>query len=414
MRFFEYKTDMNIILANAAVKNGNRGCVALSISSIFILDRLLGERNIPHTFYLPQSGFPGGEKHTYRAGNMQVEFVSLPDIASPSPVQRLKNLWKYSEYKEAKGIYRHADFIFDIGQGDSFADIYGKRRFDWIYNNYRLGMKYHKPYCILPQTIGPFKEPKIREQAREGMEYASCVMVRDKQSYDYVKGLLPNKPVTEIIDVAFFMPYTRKEFGRDFVHVGLNVSALLWHGGYTGDNQFGLKADYPSLVRSVMDYFLEQGNVKVHLIPHVVGGERHVENDYAVSYDLFEEYGHPNLVLSPLFLDPIAAKNYIAGMDFFMGARMHSTIAAFSSGVPVFPMAYSRKFNGLFADTLQYPHMADMKAQADGEILDSIKGCYARRDELKRQIDERMHTTVEERRKLMEEKLCAFLGISKG
>ncbi|WP_366938420.1 polysaccharide pyruvyl transferase family protein [uncultured Phocaeicola sp.] len=402
---------MNIILTNAPVKNGNRGCVALSLSAMYIIDKILNDRNIPHQFYLPQSGYEKIAEHTIKAGDVILKFMSLMDITPLSIKHQLKKMFKHKEYQTTKKAYQKADFILDIGQGDSFADIYGKRRFDWIFSQYRLGMKYKKPYCILPQTIGPFKEASIRAQACKGINYAKCVLVRDKQSRDYVKELLPDKPVTEIIDVAFFMPFKRKEFNKDFVHVGLNVSALLWHGGYTRDNQFGLKVDYPSLVRSIMDYFLEQANVKVHLIPHVVGGERHIENDYAVSYDLFEEYNHPNLILSPLFLDPIVAKSYIAGMDFFMGARMHSTIAAFSSEVPVFPMAYSRKFNGLFTDTLQYPYMADMKAQSETEILAGIKQYYEQRERLKELEHNRMQTTVEERRKLMEEKLCEFFGI---
>ena len=143
----------------------------------------------------------------------------------------------------------------------------------------------------------------------------------------------------------------------------------------------------------------------------MVGSERHVENDYAVSFDLCEEYNHPNLVLSPLFLDPIAAKNYIAGMDFFMGARMHSTIAAFSSGVPVVPMAYSRKFNGLFIDTLQYPYMVDMKVQSETDMIDVIKQSYEQRKKLKDIEHSRMRTTVEECKKLLYEKLCNFLKI---
>ena len=40
---------------------------------------------------------------------------------------------------------------------------------------------------------------------------------------------------------------------------------------------------------------------------------------------------------------------------------MHATIGAISSGVPVIPVAYSRKFNGLY-DTLQYPFYIDAKA----------------------------------------------------
>lgn len=406
---------MKIIIANAAVNNGNRGCVALSLSSMYIIDKILNNRNIPHTFYLPQSGYDKKEEHTIKVGEITLKFVSLMDITPLTVKQYVKNLIKYlakwKEYQATKKVYKEADFILDIGQGDSFADIYGKSRFDWIFSQYQLGMKLKKTYCILPQTIGPFEVPAIRKQACKGINYAKCVMTRDKQSYDFVKELLSEKVVSEIIDVAFFMPYKKKVFDSDSIHVGLNVSALLWHGGYTRDNQFGLKVDYPSLIRSIIDYFLKQANVKVHLIPHVVGSERHVENDYAVSFDLVEEYNRPDLILSPLFLDPISAKNYIAGMDFFMGARMHSTIAAFSSEVPVYPMAYSRKFNGLFIDTLQYPYMADMKVQSETEILAGIKQCYEQREKLKELEHNRMQTTVEERRKLMEERLCEFFGI---
>ena len=41
---------------------------------------------------------------------------------------------------------------------------------------------------------------------------------------------------------------------------------------------------------------------------------------------------------------------------------MHATIAAISSGVPVIPVAYSRKVNGLYGN-LQYPHYIDAKDQ---------------------------------------------------
>jgi len=401
---------MKIVIVNAAIQNGNRGCVALSISAVSILGEILNGKNIPHTFYLPQSGYAQKGTHVIKVDDEVIKFVSLPDITPLDFKHKLKKLLK-KDYAQTEDVYKNADFIFDIGQGDSFADIYGKGRFDWIFSQYRLGMKYHKPYCILPQTIGPFKDPKIREQAKRGIEYASCVMVRDKQSYDYVKELLPKKEVTEIIDVAFFMPFKRKTFDKSRVHVGLNISALLWHGGYTRNNQFGLKTDYQSLVRDIIKYFLAQDGVTLHLIPHVVGADRGVENDYAVSFDLCEEFNNTNLVLSPLFLDPISAKNYIAGMDFFMGARMHSTIAAFSSGVSVVPMAYSRKFNGLFSDTLQYPYVADMKAQGNSDIMAVVKDSFEKRENLKKQIAERMATTVRERKMIFEKKLSEFLGL---
>lgn len=392
---------LNIIIANAPVYNGNRGCVALSISSMFIINDMLSKKNILCKFYLPQSGYNEYKEYEVMIGNKVLKYTAIPDISDTSLKSKIKRLFKIKRFLDVSNIYKHADYIFDIGQGDSFSDIYGKKRFEWIFSQHKLGRKYNKPYCILPQTIGPFSSKVIEKQAIKGIEWAKCVMVRDKQSFDYVKEMLPNKEVHEIIDVAFFMPYVKKVFDSSFIHVGLNISALLWHGGYTRDNQFGLKSDYQQLIKDIIKYFLSLNNVKLHLIPHVVGGERSFENDYAVSYDLYEEFHHPNLILAPLFLDPIIAKGYIAGMDFFMGARMHSTIAAFSSGVPVVPMAYSRKFNGLFGETLKYPFVSDMKTQVNENILLDIKNLYAERCKLQKIIDECLKKTVLERKKLL-------------
>lgn len=403
---------MNIILANSSVISGNRGCVALCISSMYIIDEILSKKNINYTFYLPQSGHTEYKEYEVNIAGKILRYTAIPDISGTTIKSKVKNLIKYKEYCNTKEIYKKADYIFDIGQGDSFADIYGKNRFDWIFSQYKLGRKYNKPYCILPQTIGPFDNPQIREQAIKGIKWAKCVMARDKQSVDFVKELIPSCNVSEIIDVAFFLPYKKKMFDSSFIHVGLNVSALLWQGGYTKNNQFGLKCDYQKLIREIIKYFLTIDSVKVHLIPHVVSGERGIENDYAVSYDLCEEFNNSNLILAPLFLDPIIAKGYIAGMDFFMGARMHSTIAAFSSGVPVLPMAYSRKFNGLFCNTLKYPYIADMKNEDNKSIMNLIKEKFQYRDNLKKLIAVRQDTIIKERKDILSNKIKCFLNIN--
>ena len=309
-------------------------------------------------------------------------------------------------------VFKEADFILDIGQGDSFADIYGEFRFKLIDIIHTIARKYHKSYCLLPQTIGPFENEEIKKQAIKSIEKASLCMARDKQSYDYVLENVPQqKNVSEYIDVAFFLPYEMISQDKNYIHVGINISALLWHGGYTRNNQFGLKCDYQSLARQLIDYFLNQENVKVHLVPHVVGSERSIENDYAVSYDLWREYDNPNLLIAPLALGPIEIKSYIAGLDFFMGARMHATIGAFSAGVPVVPMAYSRKFNGLFLDTLSYNHMVDMKTMDNDDIVEIIKIAYANRNDLKKEIEHQMSTTVKEKKQLIMNKLKEFFTL---
>ena len=404
----------NIILANAPIKNGNRGCVALSITMMSLIDEVMNNAGVQYRLFLPDSQFGDQKKHEYLIND---KVISFEDCSYPKGLSfkdniklQLKSLTKGGN--KAKQIFENADFILDIGQGDSFADIYGEHRFRIIDRIHVMARKYKKTYCILPQTIGPFKDTMIAHLAHESIANASCCMARDKQSYDYViKNISEQQKIAEYIDVAFFMPYEKIEQESGYTHVGLNISSLLWHGGYSRDNQFGLKCDYKKLVKEIINYFLSLKKTKVHLIPHVVEGERGIENDYEVSYEIWREYNNANLVLAPFALGPIEIKSYIAGMDFFMGARMHATIGAFSSSVPVVPMAYSRKFNGLFVDTLLYDAMVDMKTMNNNLILSEITQNYANRSSLKEMINERMTGIVAERRKMLVEDLNSFFNL---
>jgi polysaccharide pyruvyl transferase WcaK-like protein len=401
-----------IILSNAPIKNGNRGCVALSITAMSIIDRIFREANEEYRLYLTDASVAENGECKYIADGMQTLSFMQCDRFPLDMKDILKKIIKSGTI--GGKMIRNADYILDIGQGDSFADIYGKQRFELIDNIHKTARFFGKPYCLLPQTIGPFNDEKIRKKAIKSIEGATMVMARDRQSYDYVKENAPaQKNIREYIDVAFYMPYKRIEFSKDSIHVGINISSLLWHGGYSRDNQFGLKGDYQQIVKSLIDYFLSLPNVTLHLIGHVVGAERHIENDYAVNYDIWKEHGNnPRLVLAPLALTPVDVKGYIAGMDFFMGARMHATIGAFSSGVPVVPMAYSRKFNGLFVDTLQYNHLADLKSMSETEVLDKVKEAFSKREELKLVIDERMNGVVREREKIMIDDLKIFFKLN--
>ena len=405
---------VKIILANAPIKNGNRGCVALSVSAMALIDELIEKQSCDYVFYLPNSGYNDGQEHEI---HFKDKIIKYYDIGYPFGINLTNTLQNWckmflkNDFRSFR-IFDNADYILDLGQGDSFADIYGELRFKLIDRIHCIARKYHKPYCLLPQTIGPFKNERIRKKAIKSIEKARLCMARDKQSYDYMLENVPQqKNVSEYIDVAFFLPYETISQDKNYIHVGINISALLWHGGYTRNNQFGLKCEYQSLVEQLINHFLNQPNVKVHLIPHVVGSERSIENDYAVSYDLWREYNNANLILAPLALGPIEIKSYIAGMDFFMGARMHATIGAFSAGVPVVPMAYSRKFNGLFIDTLSYHHIADMKTMDNDDIIQIIQEAYDNRDSLTNEIAYQKETTVREKKQLIMNKLKEFFNL---
>lgn len=405
---------MKIILGNAPIKNGNRGCVALTISIAHLIDEIMEKAGLSYELYLSDSQYDDRNKHEILIGDRRIEFKNCRYPIGISLKNNIGTIIKNIVKGGDLNVFMKADYILDIGQGDSFSDIYGFIRFNSIDRIHRIANFLNIPYCILPQTIGPFENHKIEHRAIKSISNASCCMARDKQSYDYVVSKIPSlKAVKEYIDVAFFLPYDKIEQDSSFIHVGINVSALLWNGGYTRNNQFGLKCNYKNLIIDVVDFFLGIENVKVHLIPHVVGAERTIENDYGVSYDLWRQYNNSNLILAPLALGPVEIKSYIAGMDFFVGARMHATIGAFSSGVPVVPMAYSRKFNGLFIDTLDYPHICDMKESGNTEIMSTIKDFFHSRLQLKELIDDRINNVVSEKKEMLMRDLTDFFNIHK-
>lgn len=282
-----------------------------------------------------------------------------------------------------------ADIAFDIGAGDSFTDIYGAKRFfsTWI-TKIRAALR-GVPQILAPQTIGPFDTAWARPLARFAMNRMDHVVTRDSPSSEFVRELGIRAPLLEATDVAMALPANAamRPAGGDggITRVGLNVSGLLFNGGYTQANQFGLRDDYPALMRRMIDWFLEQPGVELHLVPHVLADAQPVEDDRKASLALAEEF--PGIVVAPVFRNPVDIKGYISGMDFFAGSRMHATIAAFSSGVPVVPLAYSRKFRGVFG-TLGYPHVADLKSETADEIMVRIETGFRNRDSLAAEVAE--------------------------
>ncbi|MCE6950234.1 polysaccharide pyruvyl transferase family protein [Cereibacter sphaeroides] len=286
----------------------------------------------------------------------------------------------------AEGLKR-ADIVIDIGGGDSFADIYGLKRFLTVWATKLHTIRMGKPLILSPQTIGPFDTAYAPPLARWAMNRSRLVVSRDAPTTAFLEAIgVRSDRVLEATDVAMRLPHDapapRPEGG--LVRVGLNVSGLLMNGGYTKANQFGLKGDYPALIRRIIGRFHGRDDVELHLVGHVQSRGIAVEDDHRANEALAKEF--PGVKVSPFFTSPIEAKSYIAGMDFFMGARMHATIAAFSSRVPVVPMAYSRKFAGVFG-TLGYNRVVDCKSDSDDEILARIEEGFANRGQLRAEID---------------------------
>ena len=355
---------LKIALIFHLAKNDNLGVGALTVSEVVILRSVARRQSLDIHITVIDGAAP------------RPPCVSGPDVTvlAMRPIRNPLSFFR---------VVRANDLVVDIGGGDSFTDIYGGSRFAKM-----MLMKYlvhlaGRPLVLAPQTIGPFKSRIRQFIAAQTIRLSAIVATRDTMSTKAVRAMGIKQPIIEASDVALRLPYIAASAERieGPVRVGINISGLLISGGYTRNNMFGLQMDYRQLVRDIIARFqCHPDGCEIHLVPHVIAYDRSdegsVEDDYQASLDIAKEF--PGVIVAPAFATPSEAKSYIAGLDFFMGARMHACIGAFSSGVPVVPMAYSRKFAGLFG-TIGYDHTVDCTTQSADIILAQIFAAYEAR-----------------------------------
>lgn len=395
------KKKIAIVWANPY--NRNLGVGALAYSSLALINDLCNNNNISAEFTFLGSSI--GKPDKLEIGDRVIEFDNILGIDFSNWKSYAKMLLKPKKYETRKIL--SFDLVLDMGEGDSFADIYGDKRFNRIYSSKLFFNFFNIPQVLLPQTIGPFSQNSKEKKAISIMKKLSLVLSRDKKSYDYTAKFLPGTKIAELVDIAFYMPFSKVKYNNGKINVGINVSGLLWNGGYTGKNQFNMKTDYKAVIFSLFDYFTKIDEVQLHIVSHVIPEHQPVESDYLVGEELKRSY--PQAILAPVFKNPIEAKSYISGLDFFTGARMHACIAAFSSGVPVVPMAYSRKFNGLFTDTLKFDDIADCVNEENEIVFNKIIGGFKRRSDLSFKVSDSIVNVVDPRLQILKQILLKVI-----
>lgn len=368
---------MKIGLMGFEFESANKGCEALVYSFLSIINDRLNSDTIIYNF----SGTNLGNVPSYFKN---VHFVNVHP--------KLKDI----KFTYLRTLYT-CDFIFDVTMGDSFSDIYSKEYCNWLMRHKRIAEIMCKKYVLLPQTYGPFEHESSADKAKKVFNKAYKIYCRDEMSQKLLKEKFNIQKSILASDMAFVLPYDKGMFNfSNYKKVGLNISGLLYKGGFHTENQFGLSLNYPELINRIVAELVKQ--YEVHLIPHVIDlKEDSYDDDYKTCEMLHNKY--PNTILAPAFETPIQAKSYISNMDIFIGSRMHSTIASFSSAVVTIPISYSRKFEGLFG-SLNYPYVVNAKEESTESAYELILKYIERKDELSKVQYESM--------KIVSEKNLAF------
>lgn len=329
-----------IVLMGCDFTCPNKGCEALSFSVVSLLKNIYGNESIEIVNVTYKDSL--GEFPDY-----------FPNIKFINWRMRFKSL---SYYIETIKMIQSCDAVLDITYGDSFSDIYGK---SWLIKtniNKFLGEKFCRKFVLMPQTYGPFYNNRLKKQSLRLISKAGLAYSRDEKSINYLQSNSVNN-VHLTTDLAMALPYddstSNSIVKTDKVNIGVNVSSLLWDN-YGESNKFNLTVDYREYTYKLIEYLLNH-NYYVYLIPHVIDdSDGAPENDLRPMKKIKDKFNE--VILIENVTNPVEIKNIISSMDMFVGARMHATIAAYSSYVPVIPFSYSRKFEGLF-ESLNYPYV---------------------------------------------------------
>lgn len=312
--------------------SGNHGCEAIVRSTVKILKKMGYDRPILISSD-PAEDFKYGVdqiceiiKDKERYSKISLDFVKayyrLKFKKDFIPMDELAYMKTVSKVKSG-------DIVLSIG-GDNYcyADV---KKYVMLHNMMlRRGAKTILWGCSVEPDV--IKIPEIAEDLKR----YSLIVARESISYEALK--LVNANTIHASDPAFFLDSVRKEVDRDVI--GINLSPMV----IRNERRAGLVM---SCYRRLIQFILDYTEIDVILIPHVVWSD----NDDRIPLEvLYNEFAYTKRVefLSDCSCERI--KGVIEKCQYFIGARTHSTIAAYSSGVPTLVLGYSVKARGIAQD----------------------------------------------------------------
>ncbi|EAR59934.1 polysaccharide pyruvyl transferase family protein [Neptuniibacter caesariensis] len=316
-------------------------------------------------------------------------------------------------WNERAKTFLDANAVLDISGGDSFTDIYGDRRFNGIFYPKKIALENSKPLVLLPQTLGPFCKKESLEKVRYVLEKVSLAYFRDERSFEYAKEILGEsfdpKRIKKGVDVAFLLEKDEGYKPKIDARIGINVSGLVYNNK---PERFGIKLDYKRLLMEFIKEVCETTSENIVLVPHVVS-EYSNECDYKAACDLKESLNvkykdRVSIVEVDDNYNESMAKQVISQLEWFCGMRMHSTIAALSTCVPVVNIAYSDKSIGVF-ETVNQGHMVlDARVMNLKDLLVGLLDSWKIRSMTKQQLLSRVPCVMEKAEQQMND-ICSFI-----
>jgi polysaccharide pyruvyl transferase WcaK-like protein len=226
-----------------------------------------------------------------------------------------------------------------------------------LYEIDRLIKKAGKKLVLWGASIG---EEDLSENKIKDLQSFDLILARESLTYQILKSQGLNQ-VQLIADGAFLL---EKEIMKlplgwqEAATIGINYSPLVYKRN----------PQSKTAVIQLIQHILDATTYTIALLPHVIIDGN---NDYEILQELKNEFKDSDRVLLlPNDLNAVQYKGYISKMQFFIGARTHATIAAYSCLVPTMVLGYSVKSKGIAMDLFGEEKLVlDIKELSNSNLL---------------------------------------------
>ena len=245
-------------------------------------------------------------------------------------------------------------------------------------------------------------EPSLLKEAAIAQDIArySLITARESISYEALRSVNPHTIL--VPDPAFTLERRVPALPDGFVDgnmVGINLSPMV----IEKESSAGMAmANYQKLI----DYILAETTMGVALIPHVVWD---FTDDRIPLQELYQKYQHTGRVIMVEDHSCTELKGIISRCSFFVGARTHATIAAYSTCVPTLVVGYSVKARGIARDLFGTEDgyvLPVQQLKENNELTQAFVRLYEKRDAIRTHLNEMLPGYIaraDEARKTLEE-----------
>jgi colanic acid/amylovoran biosynthesis protein len=225
------------------------------------------------------------------------------------------------------------EWVLDIS-GFIYSDQFGPNPCNRMADYYRQLRNNGAKIIIMPQAMGPFKNPEIKASVREILDIAELVFIRDEVSFGYVTELAGHSDKVALApDFTLSLRGIEKdEFNnlKDRVCIIPNEKIFKFH---TVDEN-----KYIELLNSIISFCTKKKNT-----PFILLHEN--DKDNALIKSLVKEISHSLEIVSES--DPLVLKAIIGQSKLVISSRYHGLINALYQSVPVIATGWSHKYEAL-------------------------------------------------------------------